>query len=100
MQVIALAGFTYTVHQADLAMDKSGVGDVELWSCWSNIAAVFFWCGVGAWVFTFQGVAFEKLRNRPPVFFELEGRWGLVGTLIMLPPFAFIALMFASMMML
>jgi hypothetical protein len=92
-QLICLIGVLYATHQADVAMDKSGIGDQDLWRYWNEIADLFFWMGLVSWVVTFVGTAFVKWRGASPLFFSTEGRWGLVVLLILLTPVAFVATM-------
>ncbi len=96
IQIMALAGAMYSAHRADLAMDKSGVGDLILWQWWSNIVGLFIWLGLVGWILAVAGSVIAKWKNKETLLFASEGQWTIVAALAMLPPFVFIGAMFVA----
>jgi hypothetical protein len=96
IQIMALAGAMYSVHRADLAMDKSGVGDLILWQWWNNIVGLFFWLGLVGWVLAVAGSAIAKWKKKEALLFASEGQWTIVAAIAMLPPLVFVGAMFIA----
>jgi hypothetical protein len=50
LQLLTGASFVISVWQGDRALDRSGIGDPEKFTFWSQIAGVSFSLFVGAWL--------------------------------------------------
>jgi|WetSurMetagenome_2_1015567.scaffolds.fasta_scaffold50468_5 hypothetical protein len=48
-QFVCIAAFLYAAQTADTAMDKTGIGNVQVWGYWNSIAGHMFWCGTAIW---------------------------------------------------
>ncbi len=70
----------YLIRMADLAMDKSGIGDVNLWSEYNSEAGVVFSVSVILWAFTLTAVILSKQ------YMSLSGK----GAVLMPPALFFI----------
>lgn len=46
----AFLSFGYFSHAADVAMDKTGVGDLALFDHYSHLAGAWFWSAAGLWL--------------------------------------------------
>lgn len=84
LELVAILIFTIAGWQADRALDKSGIGDPEIFSYWNNIAGISFYTFVGAWV---AGVIILILIRR---FLRQNGRdfppWAKSNVGAWLPP--------------
>jgi hypothetical protein len=50
LQLLAGASFVISGWQEDRALDKSGIGDLEKFTFWNQIAGVSFYLFVAAWL--------------------------------------------------
>lgn len=89
-QVLAFLWVGYAGHQADLAMDKSGLGDLESWRHWNYLAGLGFLFGAVAWFSAVIGVGVAKWKNKGFIFTKTEGKWGLLAAMFIFPPFLFV----------
>ncbi len=60
LQVALVALFLLYVHQADLAMGKDGIGDVERFNTFNKYAGFSFYSAVAFWVFAFVSSLMTK----------------------------------------
>ena len=68
-----LALFLYFGAQADAAMDKTGVGDLEAWRVYSWRSGAAFWAGTVIWA----ALIAWGLRSKKPERGQLFGVCGL-----------------------
>lgn len=52
VQLLLVAGFLGLAWQADQAMDKSGIGDVEAWDRFNTFAGIAFYGAAFVWLAT------------------------------------------------
>ena len=69
----AFLSFGYFGHAADVAMDKTGVGDLALFNHYSRLAGGCFWSAAGLWlgsIISAQGAP-EPFRGKALFWFGL-----------------------------
>jgi hypothetical protein len=52
VEIALIGAFFYCLWQADQAMDKAGIGNLELWRQYSSYAGIAFYLAVSLWVVT------------------------------------------------
>jgi len=60
LQIASVALFLHYVHQADLAMGKDGIGDVEKFTVLNKYAGFSFYASMALWVFAFAASLIKK----------------------------------------
>jgi len=50
VQIVLISVFLYCAWQADQAMDKAGVGDLELWRQYNSYVGIAFYLAAVLWV--------------------------------------------------
>jgi hypothetical protein len=60
VQIALIGVFFYCSWQADQAMDKAGIGNLELWRQYCSYAGIAFYLAISLWVITIITVVTGK----------------------------------------
>ena len=87
-ELTTLITFFFAAYKADRAMDKSGIGDLELWSLWTNTAGYAFGLLGAFWLLAFGLIAWSAIQSGNLLHYQVSGLPALV---LCLPPAIFLA---------
>jgi hypothetical protein len=91
LQLLTLIAFLYAVHRADMAMDKTGLGDVAASQRWSAVAGVAFYSYALCWAVGAALTAVAWLAGRRKAGTRAALHTGRVAVYaLLLPPAAFL----------
>ena len=62
-QAVTIICFVFFCYQADQAMSKDGIGNLELWQQYSVVASLSLYSGILLWVATVLFAAFHRAFN-------------------------------------
>ncbi len=65
LQLLLVASFFWFVYQADLAMDKSGIGNIKEFKSFNKFAGVSLYAATATWFFTLIFTLFRRAHNKP-----------------------------------
>ncbi|NUP06267.1 MAG: hypothetical protein HOW73_09435 [Polyangiaceae bacterium] len=89
VQVASFAAFIYAQRRADLAMDKTGRGDLAQFGYWNNVSDTPTWILAGAWMLA---ILFVPWNSRSRVGYVLWLSAGL-PVIVVLGFFDYLALL-------
>ena len=65
IQIVAIAGFLWSVWQSNQVMGKDGIGNLELWSQYNNQAGIAIFVAVLFWVVSIIAAVTSKCFRTP-----------------------------------
>jgi len=72
-EMVVITVFFMPVIQADQAMEKTGVGDLALWSQWNGMAGKAFLALVVLWLAALLAVGFQAVQAKSLAQFRVSG---------------------------